>query len=467
MVKLCERIRAFLQLTTPAVWVLLVLAVAASTYVAMRPRHRLEGGVLWTFSRPHSPGYIPVLAEWKREYPEKPYELVLLDYNALQNRMLSGFLSGTPVADLMEVERNIAARAFTGPLDDVGFVDLTDRLKADGLFDRLNAPSFSPWTSRGRIFGLPHDVHPVLLAYRADIVEAAGIDLSKADTWAKFFAAMRPLMNDTDGDGRPDRFIINFWATNAQAIEMLLIQAGGGFFDANERPALDTEINARVLANLATWSAGPARVAVDAPEFSAAGNALKLNGTVLSALTPDWLTGVWKTDLANLSGKWKLMPLPAWEAGGRRTSVQGGSMLGIPKTTRDFEAAWALAKRLYFAPDHIESFYRQSNIISPLRDSWTLPVFDEPDAYFSGQPVGRLFINQAPNVPPRTSSPYNTLALDRVTNVLVTLTDRVAAGQITNPEELIPEARRLLAEEQRQVARLINRNVFLSPAKAP
>ncbi|MBC8039213.1 MAG: extracellular solute-binding protein [Opitutaceae bacterium] len=467
MVKLCERIRAFLLLTTPAVWVLLVLAVGASTYVAMRPRHRLEGGVLWTFSRPHSPGYIPVLAEWSREYPEKPYELVLLDYNALQNRMLSGFLSGTPVADLMEVERNIAARAFTGPLDDVGFVDLTDRLKADGLFDRLNGPSFSPWTSRGRIFGLPHDVHPVLLAYRADIVEAAGIDLSGADTWAKFFAAMRPLMNDTDGDGRPDRFIINFWPTNAAAIEMLILQAGGSFFDADERPTLDTEINARVLVNLATWSAGPARVSVDAPEFSAAGNALKLQGVVLSALTPDWLAGVWKTDLADLSGKWKLMPLPAWEAGGRRTSVQGGSMLGIPKTTRDFEAAWSLAKRLYFDPNHIEAFYRQSNIISPLRDSWKLSVFDEPNAYFSGQPVGRLFINQAPHVPARTSSPYNTLALDRVTNVLVTLTDRVAAGQITDPDQLMPEAHRLLAEEQRQVTRLINRNVFLSQPKAP
>lgn len=467
MAKFFARLRAFLQLTTPAVWVLLTLAVGASTYVIMRPRHRLEGGVLWTFSRPHSPGYIPVLADWKREYPEKPYELVLLDYNALQNRMLSGFLSGTPVADLMEVERNIAARAFTGPLNDVGFVDLTDRLKADGLLHRINAPSFSPWTSRGHIFGLPHDVHPVLLAYRADIVEAAGIDLSKADTWSKFFAAMRPLMDDTDGDGRPDRFIINFWATNTTAIEILLLQAGGGFFDEHERPALDTELNARVLANLATWSAGPARVSVDAPEFSAAGNALKLKGAVLSALTPDWLAGVWKTDLANLSGKWKLMPLPAWEAGGRRTSVQGGSMLGIPKTTRDFEAAWALAKRLYFASDHIESFYRQSSIISPLRDSWTLPVFDEPDAYFSGQPIGRLYINQAPNVPARTSSPYNTLALDRVTNVLVALTDRVATAQITDPEELMPEARRLLAEQQSQVARLINRNVFLSQPKAP
>ena len=456
------RFRALLQITTPAVWVLLVLAIASSAIVITRPPHRLEGGVFWTFSRPHSPGYVPVLADWNKQHPDKKYELVLLDYNALQQRMLSGFLSGTPVANLMEVERNIAARAFTGPLKDVGFVDLTERLKSEGLIDKINAPSLSPWTSRGHIFGLPHDVHPVLLAYRSDIVEAAGIDLSKADTWPKFFAAMRPLMVDTDGDGRPDRYILNFWPTNTITTEALLLQAGGSFFDADERPTLDTEINARVLATLATWSAGPARIAVDAPEFSAAGNALKLKGVVLASLVPDWLAGVWKTDLTGLSGKWKLMPLPAWEPGGRRTSVQGGTMLGIPKSTPDFETAWALAKRLYFDPNRIAGFFRQSDIISPWRASWSLPVFDEPDKYFSGQPVGRLYINQAPNVPARTSSPYNTLALDRATNVLVTLTDRVAAEQISDPEKLIPEAHRLLAEQQLQVSKLINRNVFLS-----
>lgn len=459
-----DRLRAALQLTTPAVWVLLSLALVSSLVVAARARRSIEGGVFWTFSRSHAPGYAPVIETWNQAYPDKNYHLLLLDYGALENRMLSGFLSGTPVADLMEVERNIAARAFTGPLSEVGFVDLTDRLAAEGLLEKINPPSFSPWTSRGRIFGLPHDVHPVLLAYRADIVEAAGVDLSRVETWAEFFAAMRPLMADADGDARPDRYILNFWPTNGIALEMLILQAGGGFFDAAERPAIDTELNARVLATLATWSAGPARVAVDAPEFSAAGNALKLQGVVLAALAPDWLGGVWKADLPGLAGKWKLMPLPAWERGGRRTSVQGGSMLGIPKSTPDFEAAWALAKRLYLDPERNAAFYRQANIIPPSRDSWTQPVFDEPDAYFSGQPAGRLFIRQAPDVPTRSSSPYNTLALARVTDVLLALTDRVAAEGIADPATLVPEARRRLADAQAQVALQISRNVFLASA---
>ncbi|MFH1500074.1 MAG: extracellular solute-binding protein [Verrucomicrobiota bacterium] len=456
------RLRSLLQATTPAVWVLLLLAAVSAAHVVTRENRRLEGGVMWTFSRPHSPGYYPVIENWNREYPDNKYNLLLLDYGALESRMLSGFLSGTPVADLMEVERNIAARAFTGPLDDVGFVDLTDRLRAEGLIDTINPPSFSPWTSRGRIFGLPHDVHPVLLAYRADLVEEAGVDLSGVETWDQFFDALRPMMKDTDGDNRPDRYILNYWPTNSISTEMLLLQAGGAMFDVDERPVLDSEINARVVATLATWCSGPSRIAVDAPEFSAAGNALKLQGVVVASLVPDWLAGVWKTDLPTLSGKWRLMPLPAWTPGGLRTSVQGGSMLGIPKNTPDFESAWQLAKRLYLDPERNAEFFRRTNIIPPSRASWSQPVFDEPDAYFGGQPSGRLFINQAPSIPARSSSPFNTLALARVTDVIIALSDQARAQNIADPEALLPEARRLLADAQAQVTRQISRNVFLA-----
>lgn len=456
-----QRLRGVLQATTPAVWVLLAMAVFSTGYVLARKHQRTEGGVIWTFSRFHAPGYEPVLKEWNRAHPADPYQVVVLDYSALENRMLSGFLSGTPVADLMEVERNIAARAFTGPLEDVGFVDLTDRLMAEGLMGTINPPSFSPWTSRGRIFGLPHDVHPVMLAYRADIVEAAGIDLTKVETWDEFFAAMRPLMTDTDGDGRPERYLLNYWPTNSISTEMLLLQAGGALFDRDEKPTLNSDINVRVVCRLATWCAGPSRIAVDAPEFSAAGNALKIKGVVLASLMPDWLAGVWKTDLPGMAGQWKLMPLPAWEPGGLRTSVQGGSMLGIPKSTHDFESAWAVAKRLYLNPEGNAAFFRRSNIIPPSKASWSEPVFDEPDPYFAGQPAGRLFINQAPSVPFRSSSPFNTLALARVTDVIIALSDRASADRVADPDALEAEARRLLDAAQAQVVRQINRNVFL------
>lgn len=466
-----KRLRDFLAITTPAVWVMLALSIGAGAIVLPQSSSRKDGLRLWIFAKTHQHIYEPVAEKWNQEQATSKTEVdtLLIDGKALERRLLSGFMSGTPVADLVETERSVAAKTFTGPAEDIGFVDITDRLREEGLLDAINGPSFAPWTSRGRIFGIPHDVHPVLLVYRSDIIEAAGIDLTKVETWAEFFDALRPLMVDEDGDGRPERYPLNFWATQNQLIEELLLQADGTLFDAQGRPHLDSERNAFVLTTLATWCGGPRRVVVDAAEFTAPGNTLKLRGTVLASLMPDWLGGIWKHDLPALGGKLKLMPLPAWEKGGRRTSVIGGTMLGIPKTTRDFEAAWAFAKRLYLDRGMHAKFFAKTTIIPPVKASWSDPVFSAPDPYFSGQVSGQLFIAQAGNVPVRTSSPYNDLAVARLGDVLIALVDRVNREQIVDQATLLPEARERLAEAQVQVKKLIERNVFLrdDTASAP
>jgi arabinosaccharide transport system substrate-binding protein len=464
-----KRLGDFFSATTPAVWVLIALALGSALVVLPRGSKPKEGLKLWVFSQTHQEAYVPLVEQWNREQtsPSTSVDLLLIDFVALERRLLSAFLSGTPVADLVETERSVAARTFTGPIEDVGFVDLTDRLREEGLMEAINAPSFAPWTSRGRIFGIPHDVHPVLLAYRADITEAAGIDLAKAETWEEFFDALRPLMVDKDGDARPDCYPLNFWATNNPVLEQLLLQADGTLFDAQGRPHLGSERNAFVLAKLATWCGGPGRVVVDAPEFSAPGNALRLRGVVIASLMPDWLAGTWKQDLPGLAGKVKLMPLPAWEKGGRRTSVAGGTMLGIPRATRDFETAWAFAKRLYLDREAHAAFFARTTIIPPAKASWDHPVFSAPDPYFSGQVSGRLYIEQAGNIPPRTSSPYNVLAVSRLGDVLIALVDRVNREQISDPALLVPEARERLAGAQARVAAMIGRNVFLREPGAP
>lgn len=463
-----RRFFAFLGWTTPAVWLLLVLALGSAALILLRPAVDRTGLSLWIFAEPHQATYVSVIDQWNREHaePEKQARTVLLDFAALERRLLSAVMSGTPVADLVEVERGVAARTFTGPLEDVGFHDLTERLKAEGLMEAINGPSFAPWISRGRVFGIPHDVHPILLVYRSDLTDEAGIDMTQVETWDDFREAMRPLMADKDGDGRADRYAINFWPTNLVLLDALILQAGGTFFDENENLVIDSEINARVLAELATWCAGPERIALDVLDFNAAGNTLRLRGTVVCALMPDWLAGRWKFDMPGLAGKLRLMPLPAWEKGGRRTSTLGGTMLAIPKATEDFEASWELAKRLYLDVETHAKFFRATTIIPPVKSSWSHPAFHEPDPYFGGQHVGRLYIEQAAHIPPRTSSPYQSFALERVSDALLALVDRAGREQIGDPARLLDDARARLREAQRLTARQIGRNVFLAPADA-
>jgi len=442
-------------------WIICGLALVSSIAVLAWPIPQREGLEFWLFSKGHAELYEVKLEEWNlKQDPDVHFSL--LSTESLQQRMLASFLSDTPAADVIEVERDFVPQAFTGPIEDVGFIDLTDRLKQEGIYDRLNTPSFGPWTSRGRIFGLPHDVHPVVLAYRADIFEEAGIDLTQVQTWAQFAEVVKPLVGDRNGDDTPD-YVISMWTGGAYRshLEALMLQAGGALFDEQERMQINTEINARVLATMVSWMVGPDRIAMDAPEFDPQANQMRLDGRVLVSLMPDWLGGVWELNMPALSGKIKIMPLPAWEPGGRRTSVWGGTMLGIPKTTEDFDNAWKFATHLYLSEEVAEGLYRNNYIISPVKDYWDRAFYDEPIEFFCGQPAGRMFIDLAPQVPMRTSSPFNTYAKDRVANALFLLREYAKDTKKYTPEELMDEAHRQLQIAEDLVTRKVERNVFL------
>lgn len=443
--------------------VVLLLAILSAFGVAVRPVAKRDSTQFWTFTRMHAGIYAPALERWNSERPAERVDMTIFSLPALERRTMSSFLARTAMAELLEVERTIAQRAFGGPLEDVGFVDLTDRLRDEGLLDKINLPSFSPWTSRGRIFGIPHDVHPVMLAYRTDLAEAAGIaqaDIDAIETWDDYFRVMKPLMGDANGDGQPDRYLLSFWETHAEPLEMLLLQAGGGFFDEAGRPIISSDANVRALATLACWVGGPSRVAADAPDFSASGNQLKLDGYVVGSFVPDWMCDIFQKEIPQLAGKLRLMPLPAWEKGGRRTSVWGGSMLGISRSTKDIDAAWRVAKMLYLSPELARKLYEEGDIISPVRENWKDPIYDEPDAYFCGQRKGRMYIELASQIPPRPSSPFMLMARARVSEALFALAREARDGNAAGPDQLMDSSRRLLQQAEKSVRDGMARNRF-------
>lgn len=442
-------------------WVMIILMVATSVALFRASDRRGEEAVsLWVFSPTHQNLYQPMLENVGASI-DRPLEMSLMSIPAIERKMMSGFFGGLPTADLIECERSIVGRVFTGPPESIGFLDLTDRLEAEGWLDKINAPSFGPWTSGGRIYGLPHDVHPVMLGYRADLVEAAGIDLSQVETWDDYFEAIAPLMADNDGDGNPDRWALSMWQTQLDNVELLMLQGDGKFFDDAGRPVLDSERNAELLAEIVSWCVGPDRVAVDIDDFSANGHQQRANGFAIGYLCPDWMCAIWKEQLpADAWGKFKLMPLPAFEPGGRRTSVRGGTMMGIPRDSERIEDAWEYAQLLYMSEQAARDLYANTDIISPVSSLWDDPIYDEPDPFFGGQRKGRMYIDLAPDVPVRTGSPYNKQAVLLIRDAAVSLANYAKSEQSYSPESLQAEAARLLADGQSQIVRQMARSAF-------
>lgn len=414
--------------------------------------------VMAIFAKNHEPTYREAIREFE-ELHDVRVQIQLVGTRALQSRLQSALLTGAEVPDLVELLEGSIGFFTRGPLEDVGFVDLTDRLHAEGLYDRMVESRYSLWASRGRIFGLPHDVHPVALCYRRDLIEQLGIDVASLTTWDAFVAMGRSVVADLDGDGNPDRYALDTPVSNITALRILMLQRGAQLFDVQGRVAFDTPLVADTIAWYVRQTAGPQPIGYSAGSGQSLTRAMD-DGLVLFYWCPDWRTSQFEMDMPHLAGKLALMPLPAWEPGGRRTSTWGGTGLAITKACERPELAWELAKFLYLNAPDLGKRFRSMNIVPPLKDAWDLPAFEEPRSFWGGQAIGTLYADLATETPPSYVSPYSGLASTKLTEAYLS---SVAHFERHGERGLLAHIQGELTDGADYVRAALRRNVFLNP----
>lgn len=433
-------------------------ATLSGLIISARPGER-EGRVLTvaTFAQVHFESYVPLIEKFEREHPGLRVELELVESRSLFQRIFASFMSDIPGPDVVEIEIGSVGRFFSGPLEEVGFVDLTDRLHESGLYDEFVPAKFQAWTSRGRIFGLPRDVSPVALIYQNQVFSRAGVDPDSIETWDDFFEAGQRLTQDVDGDGVIDHYAIELSDTRAQDFHILLLQRGGDFFLPDLQLRLEEEIVVDTLAFYLRMAAGPRRIGAPLPNQVAANQAV-LDGYVLSHLSPDWKLGGFRHDSPAMAGKLRVMPLPAWERGGRRTSTYGGTMMSICKSSTLQDEAWDFLKLVYTDRDSLLMVYDETLLIPPARSTWDAPIFDAPIAYLGGQISGRVYLGLAPDVPPRVKTPFSVIAEELVGEVVLESCRRVRSEGIEHAHTIAREELHRIAVRLRK---MMKRNPFL------
>jgi len=90
-------------------------------------------------------------------------------------------------------------------------------------------------------------------------------------------------------------------------------------------------------------------------------------------MIPDWMLNLWKLENPQIGGKIKLMPVPAFERGGRRTCSLGSTMISINKHSENIELCWAMAKMLYISREVAEKTYHDAGIITAYKAHWEEP----------------------------------------------------------------------------------------------
>ncbi len=453
-----------------ALWILLLALISgavkgvwsAQNYLATRGDAATKTITMWVFAPEHVDAYQAAFPSFEKEHPGVKINLQQVTWNVVTQRLQAAMWSGVALPDVVEIPIDSAGAYFRGPIEDIGFVDLTDRIKQAKLLDQMVTARFAPYTTRGHIFGLPHDVHPMMLAYNAEVFEKEHVDVSKIETWDDFIAVGRRLTKLT---GPNLRYMLELEEGRTAHFDPCLLQRGGGHFDAEGNVIFDNEIGVQTMLWFVPLVAGEHRIASSLAGSQALGGAIK-DGYFLCMMCPDWRTKTIEgmfTDKKTkefdpeMMGKLKLMPLPAVTRGGRRTSTWGGTMLGITKKSSNPDLAWQLALSLYLDKAGLGERFRNTNILPALRSAWKEPAFNEPRPFWGGQRLGTMFAALAPTEPPQNLSPFILQSRAKLGEALV---DCVTKYRADGDEDFEPYVRARLKRSADELRALIARNPF-------
>jgi arabinosaccharide transport system substrate-binding protein len=362
-----------------------------------RSSERKKTILMWSFATNN-------LDEWnsRRTEIEKKFninlQIELVAQNAFLQKLQAVMNEGRGVPDIAEwmVESNKLSadprHCYAAPLEDF--------VKNSSLVKAVPAGRVAWVTVGGHVYGLPHDVHPVVLVYNDTLWREAGVDLAAITTWDDFFTAAKKLTAKQEG-GKPLHYALpsdyddySYGFSNTMFI--IWQQTGAQIFDGAGKPTFTSNKFKAFMEKWISWKDTGAFCAWDWGNFSF----LLKSGTLCSYPAPDWWVS--QVDYAAKEGKYqfRVRPLPAYKEGGPRTSSWGGSFLFMPKTVKDKSYIWNIMEYMQYGNKEIAvQRYKYGGMLAPLPQAWDDPVFHQPDPRFGGQKLGELQVAMAKEMP--------------------------------------------------------------------
>ncbi|MEU8926405.1 sugar ABC transporter substrate-binding protein [Kitasatospora sp. NPDC048545] len=323
---------------------------------------------------------------FEQTHPGTTVEVVDIGYDNAYDKITVGLGAGSGLPDVLTVEGH-RLPSYIGNFPNA-LVDLTDR--ARGLESQYPKDSWRAVTdARGRVFALPWDSGPCALFYRRDLFRQAGVDPAALATWDDYLSAGTALKSATG------RKLLILDGKRDSLFAQLLQQQGQAWF-VDGKVAVASPAAERALTLLKQL------VDRDLVDFENGWDGLVSgthDGKAATTPTAAWWDGTLTTELADLSGRFGVVPLPAFTPGGPRTSNSGGSTLCVTAQSRNPETAWAFLSHLLADKANQASMMQHEGLFPAFLPALDDPWFQQPAPYYAGQPVMRLFADLTRAIP--------------------------------------------------------------------
>lgn len=369
---------------------------AAGAFGAVRgttatPRAAAQSGALtvWIFSGTEQ-GLKSQVQAFNQKHPDVTVDIKEFGYDDIHTNLLNAIVAGSGAPDLCAID----VLRLTQYID--GLVDLSaHRAEYENYFV---PPILDLGSYQGKLYGLATDSEPVGLLYRKDIWDKYGIKEEDIATWADLADAGNKV--DQDSGGQVKLYAIS--ANEYSVFEVLAIEQGfpGYYFDATDAKVIvdDPKCVAAAKAIKQLWDSKGGQHNPALGIYQDEETVLIKSGRVASQMVgAAWYPYYLTQQMPELSGKWRLMRVPAIEPGGARVGYAYPSIFVMPNQSQQQELAWEF-EIMGLTGAGARALFDQTHIL-PADARLLQELESQPDDYFGGQKTFALWSDIAHDAP--------------------------------------------------------------------
>ncbi len=372
-----------------------------------------------------------VPADFQAEYPDVEVEIVYYSPSDVYTNLPLALTAGEGAPDVCLVESShLAEYVYLG-----GLLDLTDKVAP--YIDIMNGYRWFDAEKDGKYYALPWDSGPVVLYYRRDAFDAAGLPSDPdsvsdlVSTWEKYFDTCKTIKEETGFYC----FAHNKANNYARLYEMALWERGLGYYDPDSgEVTVDSPENIAVLEMFGRfWEEDLVSDALewDDPWYV---ELASLEQPIVTLVEASWMDIFLKSWIApGTAGKWGVAYMPSWEEGGVRAANDGGSTFVIPEQTQNPDAAWAFVEFCLGREESQLKMFAISGFIPALETTYDDALFLEGDTFFAGQNTRKIYADVVAKIPRAGVYGPNYAMMNSSVSVAI---QRYATGEATAEDAL-------------------------------
>jgi lactose/L-arabinose transport system substrate-binding protein len=381
-----------------------------------------------------------LIEDFQALHPNVEIEIIYYGPADVYTNLPLALTAGTGACDVCLVESsNLANFVHMG-----GLLDLTEQIEP--YIDVMNEYRWTDAELDGRFYAMPWDSGPVVMYYRRDVFEQAGLPTEPeevdalVDTWDDYFETCQTIVAET---GLPC-FAHNRANNYGRLYEMVLWSRGLGYYDAETgEVTVDSPENIETLEMFGRfWDEELVSDSLEwtDPWYAEFSSLEEPNATIVIA---SWMEVFMKDWLApGTEGLWGAVRMPAWDAENARAANDGGSTFVIPAQSQNPEAAWAFIEFALGDRENQLTMFEISGFIPALETTYDDPIFDEPDEFFAGQATRQLYADVLQDIPSATIYGPHYSMMNGAVSVAI---QRYATGDATAEEALRDAAEEIRA----------------------